>query len=740
MQKPVPYAPVEIAPGEFSFLELWGGLTDNLRVILSITACFAAISLAYVLLASPVYRVTSVIQVEPRKPGVASFSEVEQFNPAEPLPAQPELQLLRSAGVIGAAVEALQLNVQIQPVRFPLIGGLVARRYEERPPGALNEPPIGLARYAWGGEVLQLEVIQIPEHLRGQRLKLVAGSNGQYQLLGPEGQMLASGYVGTASEATGLSLQVLAMQARPGTAFRVVVERPLTTALRIQQKLEVMELGEKSGILALSLDSSEPERAAQSLDAIVDAYLHQNTHRSATEINARLEFLKSQLPQMRTRLEQAEHALNAYQAEARSVDISLEIQGILAQIVELDTQISELQLEQADIARRFTEGHFAYQTIVTQISGLQARQQQLITKLETLPATQQELIRLRRDVEVNNQLYMLMLNKTQELDVARQSSIGNAQVVDRAVFDADNPVRPHALLIIAGGTLAGFGLAVGFLLLYRTLYPSLGKVEDIERLGLPVYASIPFSPGGHTARHYRPGRKDAMPAPSRLAELDPEGPGIEALRNLRTSLHFSMLRASNNRVMITGPTPFVGKSFLAANLAEVVAQAGQRVLLIDADMRRGHLHRVFDVERKPGLSNILAGEMSLAEVLEGTEDGLAFMPRGDTPANPSELLMHPSFTALLDEASALFDLVIIDTPPLLAVTDAAIVGQQTGTNLLVARFEFTAPREVEQCLRTFAHNGIELRGAIFNAVEKRAATTYGYSRSYHHYDYRPDNA
>ncbi|WP_304641697.1 polysaccharide biosynthesis tyrosine autokinase, partial [Pseudomonas sp.] len=687
------------------------------------------------------YRVTSVIQIEPPKPGVASFSEVERFNPAEPLPAQPELQFLRSASVIGAAVDALQLNVRAEPMRFPLIGGLVARRFEERAPGALNEPVMGLARYGWGGEELLLRVNEIPDRLRGRRLTLIAGPDEQYYLQGPEGETLLSGAAGETATAAGLSLEVFTLHARPGTAFRVVVERPLSTALRIQEKLEVVELGEKSGVLALSLYSSEPEQAARSLNAIVDAYLHQNTHRSASEISARLEFLQGQLPQMRSRLERAEHALNAYQAEARSVDISLEIQGILAQIVELDKQISELQLERADIARRFTAGHFAHQTVVSQISGLQARQQQLMSKLETLPRTQQELIRLRRDVEVSNELYMLMLNRAQELDVARQSSIGNAQVVDRAVFDADNPVKPHKLLILAGGTLAGFALAVGFLLLYRALYPSLGRAEEIERLGLPVYASIPFTPGSAASRDYRAGRGESTTGPARLAEYDPEGPGIEALRNLRTSLHFSMLRASNNRVMITGPTPFVGKSFLAANLAEVVAQAGRRVLLIDADMRRGHLHQVFGVERKPGLSNVLAGEASLAAVLQGSaRDDLFFLPRGETPANPSELLMHSTFTALLDEASALFDMVIIDTPPLLAVTDAAIIGQQAGTNLLVARFEFTAPQEVEQCLRSFAHNGIEFSGAIFNSVEKRAATTYGYSPGYHRYDYRPDSA
>lgn len=741
MQKPASYTPVEMTPSEVNFLDLWGGLVDNLRLITLVTICSVALSLAYVVWVPPVYRVTSVIQVEPPKPGVASFSEVERFNPAEPLPAQPELQFLRSASVIGAAVEALQLNVRAEPVRFPVIGSLVARHFEERFPGALNEPVMGLTGYAWGGEALQLKVEQIPDRLRGQRLALRVGPGGQYQLQGPDGETLLSGAAGAISRSAGLSFEVLTMQARPGTTFRIVVERPLSTALRIQEKLEVVELGEKSGMLALSLYSSEPEQATLSLNAIVDAYMHQNTHRSASEINTRLEFLQSQLPHMRSRLEQAEHALNTYQAEARSVDISLEIQGILAQVVELDTQISELQLEQADIARRFTAGHFAYKTIVSQISGLQARQQRLVSKLETLPRTQQELIRLKRDVKVHNELYMLMLNKAQELDVARQSTFGNAQVVDRAVFDADNPVKPRKILIVAGGTLAGFALAVSFLLLYRTLYPTLGRVEEIERLGLPVYASIPFSAGSKTAREYRSGRKDSTPPPKRLSESDPEGPGIEALRNLRTSLHFSMLRATNNRVMITGPTPFVGKSFLAANLADVVAQAGQRVLLIDADMRRGHLHKVFDVERGPGLSNVLAGETTLEAVLQDSADnGLVFLPRGDTPANPSELLMHPAFAALLDEAGTMFDVVIIDTPPMLAVTDAAIIGQQAGTNLLVARFEFTAPQEVEQCLRSFTHNGIEFRGAIFNSVEQRAATTYGYSQGYHHYDYRPDSA
>jgi tyrosine-protein kinase Etk/Wzc len=226
-----------------------------------------------------------------------------------------------------------------------------------------------------------------------------------------------------------------------------------------------------------------------------------------------------------------------------------------------------------------------------------------------------------------------------------------------------------------------------------------------------------------------------------LAVNHPTDLAVEALRSLRTSLHFAMHEADNNRLMISGPSPQVGKTFVSVNLAAVIAQTGQRVLLVDVDMRKGYIHKVMNLHSTNGLSDVLARRCDLKTAIHKTDiENFDFISRGQIPPNPSELLMHQNFSELLSQVSEMYDLIILDTPPLLAVTDAAIVGRQSGTNLIVARFGFNPSREIELTIRRFAQNGIKLKGAIFNGVEKRASAKYGYGAyGYYNYEYQSDN-
>lgn len=321
----------------------------------------------------------------------------------------------------------------------------------------------------------------------------------------------------------------------------------------------------------------------------------------------------------------------------------------------------------------------------------------------------------------------------------RAGTVGNVRLIDTADVDLRNPVKPQKALIVVIATLLGGFFAVALVLFRKALNRGVSNPHDLEKLGLPVYAAIPFSTL-QKAWDLQFERNRKSDATQLLAVSNPTDLAVEALRSLRTSLHFAMLEAGNNRLMISGPSPQVGKTFVSANLAAVVANAGQRVLLVDVDMRKGYLHKVFGVSSDNGLSDLLSKRCELTAAIKHTGvDNLHVITRGQIPPNPSELLMHANFTAFLEEASALYDLVILDTPPFLAVTDATIVGRQSGTNLIVTRFELNSVREVELTIRRYQQNGIELKGAIFNGVEKRASAKYGYGAySYYHYEYKSD--
>ncbi|MNM92803.1 Tyrosine-protein kinase wzc [compost metagenome] len=313
------------------------------------------------------------------------------------------------------------------------------------------------------------------------------------------------------------------------------------------------------------------------------------------------------------------------------------------------------------------------------------------------------------------------------------------RIVDPAVVDTANPVKPRKALIVAIATLLGGFLSVAFVFLQRMLNPGIEDPADIEALGLPVYAAIPLSvsntlpklrKGKHGTRVVADGRQHL------LAVSAPADPTVEALRSLRTSLHFAMLEAKNNILTISGPRPGVGKTFVSTNLAAVIAQAGQRVLVIDADMRKGTLHKILGVSPQKGLSDVLGGKLSVDEVIHPVSglDNMHYMVRGDIPPNPAELLMHPRFAQLLQDMSGKYDLVIVDTPPILAVTDPALVATHAGSSLLVTRFGVNQAKEIELTLQRFEQNGVQIKGAIFNAVEKRATGYY----SYGYYEYKSD--
>jgi tyrosine-protein kinase Etk/Wzc len=727
---------------EIDLLGLFGTLIDHKWLIAAVTGAFMVTGAAYAVLATPVYQANALLQVEAKKNDLLGFSDIGGMLGKES-PSATEIELIQSRYVIGKTVDNLKLDIVVQPMYFPLVGEFLARRFQKSNPGALAEPLLGLDSFAWGGESLKIFKLDLPDGQLGKKLTLTVGDNAHYTLVDEDDQVLAAGEVGQPFEQNGVAFQIEELRAKPGTRFRVIRNARLTSILDYQENLDVVERGKESGMIGLALESTDPDQAIKILNQIAAIYVRQNVERTSAEAAQSLAFLKEQLPEVKKDLEKAGKALNEYQTRSKSVDITLETKAILDQIVGLDTSISELKLQQAEMDRKFTRQHPAYRALLTQIGELTSKQQSLASRVESLPSTQQELLSLTRDVEVGTAIYTQLLNKSQELDVMRAGTVGNVRLIDTADVNYLKPIKPKKILIVLIATLLGGFLAVALVLMRKALNRGLESPEAIEQLGLPVYASIPYSTLQKVEEDQITrgrGRTDA--GSSLLAISHPTDLAVEALRSLRTSLHFAMLEAPNNRIMISGPSPEVGKTFVSVNLAAVIAQTGQRVLLIDVDMRRGYLHKVLGVSAKDGLSDILSNQCTLETAIHNTGiENLDLISRGQIPPNPSELLMHRNLTELLSQVSERYDLVILDTPPLLAVTDAAIVGRQSGTNLIVTRYGLNPAKEIEHTMRRFAQNGIVLRGAIFNGVEKKASAKYGYGNyGYYQYEYQADRS
>ncbi len=696
-------------------------LFDHKRLIAGVVGAFLVVGLGFAILATPIYQANVMIQIEPKRVGLDATPEVNT-KPNAVSQATAEIELIRSRSVLGQVVSELNLDIIHQPKYLPGLGGYMARHFKSTAEEPVAAPLFGLGSFAWGGEKLEVGTLEVPDALLGKKLTLIAGDSGQYRLLDNDGNPLLQGQVGTLATGNDVSLKIDTLQARPGTEFTVARNRSLATQLDYQTKLKVVEAGKDSGIVYLSLEDPDPAQANRVLNEVSRLYVRQNVERSSAEAEQRLEFLRSQLPLVRSELTKAENALHDYQLRSKSVDITQETRSVLDQVVLADNSISELKLKRADLDRLYTRQHPTQVALTNQINQLEAQKAAMQGKIRDLPQTQQELLRLTREQQVTNQTYTQLLNKTQEQDIIRAGNIGNVRIIDKADANVDEPVKPMRKLIVAISLLLGALVAVAIIFIRQAFDRGIVNPDDIENLGIPVYASVPLSRQQERLNKGRLAR-NGSPDPKLLSVSEPSELAVESLRSLRTSLHFAMLEARNNVLMITSPSPAVGKSFVSANLAVIIAQTGKKVLLIDADMRKGYLHKVLGLQPRHGLSDALAARLSNREVINGTAvDNLHFISCGYAAPNPSELLMHDNFHKLLRELSPKYDLVIIDTPPIMAVTDAALVGRQAGTTLLVARFGKSSIKEVESAKRRLAQNGVLVKGAIFNGIERKAAT------------------
>lgn len=708
------------SPDEGELGRYIGELIDHRKMIMVITGCFLIIGAIYSFLASPIYQANALIQVE-QKQGNAILDSLNQMLPdSQPISA-PEISLIQSRMVVGQTVDDLNLQIDVEKKYFPVVGKGLERLFGE------------------GAGTVSVSKLSIPTttDVNPGKIQLKVVNDKSYEVVFLD--TTAMGEVGQLFQKEGVTLLVDEMHAKPGETFVITEFSRLAAMDRLLESLVVADQGKDTGMLELKLSGEDKAQITKILDNISYHYLAQNIDRQAAQDAKSLQFLNQQLPKVRSDLDQAENKLNAYRQQKDSVDLSLEAKAVLDQVVNVDNQLNELTFREAEVSQLYTKEHPTYKALLEKRGTLQQERAKLNKQVSSMPSTQQEVLRLSRDVESGRAVYMQLLNRQQELSIAKSSAIGNVRIVDNAVA-SPKPVRPQKGILIISSGIIGFILSVALVLLRIFFHRGIDSADQLEQAGFNVYASVPKSDWMVKRIRLKPHRLlDKKNSPTHfLAAENPADLAIEAVRNLRTSLHFNMLDLNNNILMISGATPDAGKTFISSNLAAIMSLTGKKLLLIDADMRRGTAHKVFKVSNDVGLSNILTTKISPATAITKVsmdEYNFDFLPRGKSPANPAELLMGSELSTLLKWAKENYDLVIIDTPPVLAVTDAVIIGRHVGTLLLVARYQTNTVREIEVSINRFAQCDIHVKACVLNMMENsfRSYYTYGYGHNSYAY-------
>lgn len=487
----------------------------------------------------------------------------------------------------------------------------------------------------------------------------------------------------------------------------------------------------------------------------------------------RLEYLKNQLGERKERLEkdlaqistpliqelrrklaESEAKIAVYKAEGISPDYpeyKKELEKVTSLKKRLTDQISKLLLTgitpdnplapAQELLERIVEVEAEVQSYKAKTDALKKIVEQYSRKLKTLPDKSLELARLERAKRVDENLYIMMKEKYEEARITRAGQIGKIRIVDKAV-PPEHPVSPKKKLNLILAALVGLGLGVGVTFLLEYMDNSVRTVEDVENLGMALLGSIPAikleeTDGVFKTRRKRVRDREATTIASRLVtHLKPKSPISEAYRTLRTNIQYSATDGPLKTILVTSSGPKEGKSTTVANLAIIMAQMGSKALLVDTDLRRPVLHAIFRKDKSKGLTNLLVEKATLDEVIKPTEvENLSLITCGTLPPNPSELLGSKRMKEVVEELKKRFDIVLFDSPPVIAVTDAAVLASILDGVVLVIRSGQTDREAVIRANSLLRNVRARVLGTLLNDVNVTSMYGSYYYYYYYHYYY-----
>ena len=705
----------------FSLIAQWKVIA--LCIILSLIC-----ALLYLRITPPSYSTDALILVEDGK-SAASAALLGNLGSlaggaGAKSPADAEIEILNSRLILGQVIKNLNLNILIKDDQSSLFNRLTSQDKIK-----VNYTPEAV-NYSRNHSTLLIKKLDVPSFYEDKPLVLSFVGTDQFNLSYKDEIVFKGNLNNTNQSMTNQGLWNIQINAKNNTKQTFTIQKlSLPTAMRfVTANYTASEKGKMTGVIGLSYSGTDKDTITAILNNILSVYSAQNIERKTLESKQTLSFLDKQLPELKKQLEESEIQFNKFREQYNTVDITQESELMLKQNVEMEKMRIELKQKQAEYSAKYTPNHPLMSEINAQLAAIDQKTTELNRSIKRLPETQRLYLQLYRDVKVNTELYTSLLNSYQQLKIAKAGEIGNVRIIDTAV-EPVKPVKPRQLIILILSIFVGGFIGVLFALLRNMLSSGIKDTSRIENeLDLPVYATVPRSPI-QESRVQLLKKKKNIPI---LAVKNSEDIAIESLRSIRTTIHFALNNAKNNIIAVSGPAPEIGKSFISTNLAAIFAQGNKKVLLLDADIRRGYLHKYFDHDVSPGLTEYLTSQSSIEQCIihSGTVPNLDFFPRGKNQGNASEMLSSDRFSELLAQLSQQYDHIIIDTPPVLAVTDGIIISQFVGVNLVVARYAKTQMKELELTINRFEQAGTKVNGIILNYVQSSAGGNYGYNYAY----------
>ncbi len=389
-----------------------------------------------------------------------------------------------------------------------------------------------------------------------------------------------------------------------------------------------------------------------------------------------------------------------------------------------------------ELRRRITESEIAAAALDTRRVIINRQLDEFSSRLMTIPGKEIVLNRLQRNLDTRQELYTTLMTRLQEARIAEQSELGYINIIDES-YVPQAPVRPRIPLNLALGAILGLMLGIGMAFISNAMDNKVRKPEDLRKRGYNVLGVIP-NMRKHLQSDFGGRERVSMDGRSYdtklVALLTPLSPMAESFRRLRTHVQFSRPDKRLESIIVTSAGPGEGKSVTSMNLALAFAQAGRRTVYVDADLRRPNGHKMFGVAREPGLVDLLFDPYAAPLEHFRTEvDDFYLIPSGEKAPNPAEILGSKKMSDFLRRLRDDFDLVVLDTPPVLAVSEALLLAEQTDLTVLVCSAGETHWRSLEHAVESLEESGNDKPGVLLNRFDPQMAYggySYGYGYGY----------